>query len=110
MQAIDRIQELIQGHPVVAFVRGTVDRPMCLGSENMLNALEASGAYYLAIDIQADPELRAFLPRVSNRTTFPQLFVEGDMIGGADVVVELHAQGDLGPLCNDAVKRLRKTA
>lgn len=110
MQAIDRIHELLESNPVVAFVRGDVARPMCSGSEALLQALEQCDVFFLAVDVQADPELRAFLPRVSNRTSFPQLFVEGEFIGGADVAVELHTQGDLAPLCNDAINRLRKSA
>jgi len=95
MSAMDRINAELQAHPIVLFMKGTPQFPMCGFSSRAVDALKACGAEFHAINVLEDPEIRANLPRFSNWPTFPQLFVNGELIGGCDIVVELHESGEL---------------
>jgi monothiol glutaredoxin len=102
MSATDRIRALLKSHPVVLFMKGTPQYPMCGCSERAARALDACGQPYFAVNVQADPEIRAQLPRFSSWPTFPQLFIGGELIGGCDITDELHAQGELARMMADA--------
>ncbi|MEZ5463654.1 MAG: Grx4 family monothiol glutaredoxin [Lysobacteraceae bacterium] len=95
MTAMERIQAEISAHPVILFMKGTPQFPMCGFSSRAAAALKDCGARFHAVNVLEDPEIRANLPRYSNWPTFPQLFVNGELIGGCDIVVELHDKGDL---------------
>lgn len=102
MSATDRIRALLASHPVVLFMKGTPQYPMCGCSDRAARALDACGQPYHAVNVLADPEIRAQLPRYSNWPTFPQLFIEGELIGGCDITAELHEQGELARMLADA--------
>ena len=104
MGMTDRIRAELEAHPVVLFMKGTPQHPMCGFSDRAAQALEACGLPYHTINVLADPEIRAYLPRYSNWPTFPQLFLAGELIGGCDIVVELHQQGELQGMVADALK------
>ena len=104
MSATQRIRAQLAAHPVVLFMKGTPDYPMCGCSERAVRALEACGPSFHSINVLADPEIRAHLPRHSNWPTFPQLFIAGELIGGSDITVELHQQGELQQMVAEAVK------
>ena len=105
MQVTQRIQAEIEGHPVVLFMKGTPQFPMCGFSSRTVQALKAAGATELrTINVLEDPEVRANLPRYSNWPTFPQLFINGELIGGCDITVELAESGELARLVADAQK------
>ncbi|HPF72705.1 MAG: Grx4 family monothiol glutaredoxin [Rhodanobacteraceae bacterium] len=95
MTAMDRIQAEISAHPVILFMKGTPQFPMCGFSSRAAQALKDCGASFHSVNVLEDPEIRANLPRYSNWPTFPQLFVNGELIGGCDIIVELHDKGDL---------------
>ena len=95
MSAMDRIQAEISAHPVILFMKGTPQFPMCGFSSRAAQALKDCGASFHSVNVLEDPEIRANLPRYSNWPTFPQLFVNGELIGGCDIIVELHDKGDL---------------
>jgi len=92
---MDRIQAEISAHPVILFMKGTPQFPMCGFSSRAAQALKDCGASFHSVNVLEDPEIRANLPRYSNWPTFPQLFVNGELIGGCDIIVELHDKGDL---------------
>ncbi len=101
----DRIKAEITGHAVVLFMKGTAQFPMCGFSGGAAQALLAAGADPLhTVNVLEDPEIRANLPRYSDWPTFPQLFINGELIGGCDIVVELHESGELARLIADARK------
>lgn len=95
MQVIDRINNQLAIHPIVLFMKGTPSRPACQGSQAAVEALKACGAQFHAIDVQKDPEIRAYLPKFCNLHGLPQLFLMGESIGSADIVVDLWRQGEL---------------
>ena len=105
MSVVDRIKNEVESHPVVLFMKGTPQFPMCGFSSRTVQALKAAGAEELhTINVLEDPEVRANLPRYSNWPTFPQLFINGELIGGCDITVELSESGELARIVADAQK------
>src|SRR6059058_4874864 len=92
----DTIQQVIEHEPVALFMKGTPQFVMCGNSDRALRALREAGAPVTAVDILPDPSIRQELSAVSGWPTIPQVFVSGEMIGGADIVEELAADGELG--------------
>jgi len=90
-----RISETIEHEPVVAFIKGTHEQVMCGNSDRALSALRSVGASFAAVDILPDPAIRQELSALSNWPTIPQVFVGGELVGGADIVEELAASGGL---------------
>jgi monothiol glutaredoxin len=91
----DRIKEIIEGEPVVAFVKGAHDRVMCGNSQRAMDALRSVGATFAAVDVLPDPRIRDELSALTNWPTIPQVFVGGELIGGADITEEMAATGEL---------------
>lgn len=91
----DAIREAIDENPVILFMKGTPEQPMCGFSARTAAALQALGAPFAAVDILPDPRIRQELSALSNWPTIPQLFVRGELIGGADIVAEMYESGEL---------------
>jgi monothiol glutaredoxin len=91
----ERIQETIEREPVVAFIKGTHEQVHCGNSDRALQALRGVGASFATVDVLPDPAIRQELSALSNWPTIPQVFVGGELIGGADIVQELAASGEL---------------
>jgi monothiol glutaredoxin len=91
----ETIQQVIQNEPVALFMKGTPQFVMCGNSERALRALREAGAPVTAVDILPDPRIRQELSELSGWPTIPQVFVRGELIGGADIVEELAASGEL---------------
>jgi monothiol glutaredoxin len=103
MSVIDRIKETVESKPIVLFMKGTPQFPMCGFSSRTVQALKAAGVENMAtVNVLEDPEVRANLPRFSNWPTFPQLFIKGELIGGCDIVTELYESGELTRLVAEA--------
>jgi len=91
----ERIRETIEREPVIAFIKGTHQQAYCGNSERAMQALRGVGAPFAAVDVLPDPAIRQELSALSNWPTIPQVFVGGELIGGADIVQELAASGEL---------------
>jgi monothiol glutaredoxin len=91
----DQIQNVISTEDVAFFMKGTPYLVMCGNSMRALEALRAAGAPVTAVDVLPDPRIRQELSAISGWPTIPQVFVRGDLIGGADIVEELAASGEL---------------
>ena len=105
MSVMDRIKSEVESHPIVLFMKGTAQFPMCGFSSRTVQALKAAGATGLrTINVLEDPEIRANLPRYSNWPTFPQLFINGELIGGCDITLELFESGELARIVAEAGK------
>ncbi len=104
MPVMERIQAEVDGHPIVLFMKGTPEFPMCGFSSRAAQALQQAGAEHLhTVNVLEDPEIRANLPRFSNWPTFPQLFIHGELIGGCDITLELHEAGELTRIVAEAL-------
>jgi len=91
----DKIQEVIDSSDVALFMKGTPDAIMCGNSERALGALRRAGAPITAVDILVDAQIREDLSAISGWPTIPQVFVKGELVGGADIVEELERSGEL---------------
>jgi monothiol glutaredoxin len=91
----EKIKETIETEPVVLFMKGTPERVFCGNSARALDALRAVGAPVAAVDVLPDPSIRQELSALSNWPTIPQVFVGGELVGGADIVQELAETGEL---------------
>ena len=99
----DQIKEIIETEPVALFMKGTPAFVACGNSQRALGALRAAGAPVTAVDILPDPRFRQELSALSGWPTIPQVFVKGELIGGADIVEELAANGELERKLADAL-------
>jgi monothiol glutaredoxin len=90
-----RIQDVIQNEPVALFMKGTPQLIMCGNSDRALRALREAGAPVTGVDVLAAPAIRQELSEISGWPTIPQVFVKGELIGGADITEELAASGEL---------------
>jgi monothiol glutaredoxin len=91
----ERIREIVEGEPVALFMKGTPEMVMCGNSLRALEALRRAGAPVTAVDVLPDPAIRQELSALSGWPTIPQVFVRGELIGGADITEELEAAGEL---------------
>jgi monothiol glutaredoxin len=91
----DAIGEAIRDHEVILFMKGTPERPMCGFSARTVAALDALGREFAAVDVLPDPRIRQELSAISNWPTVPQLFVNGELVGGCDIVTEMYESGEL---------------
>jgi monothiol glutaredoxin len=91
----ERIKNVIETEPVALFMKGSPQFVMCGNSERALQALRGSGAPVTAVDVLPDPEIRQELSALSGWPTIPQIFIGGELVGGADIVEELAASGEL---------------
>src|SRR3954469_7183129 len=91
----DAIAEAIRENRVILFMKGTPEQPMCGFSARTSAAVQALGAPFAAVDILPDPRIRQELSALSGWPTIPQLFVDGELVGGADIVAEMYESGEL---------------
>jgi len=91
----DAIQQAIDENPVILFMKGTPEQPMCGFSARTAGALQSLGTPFAAVDILPDPRIRQELSALSNWPTIPQLFVNGELVGGCDIVTEMYETGEL---------------
>ena len=108
-QLSDQIKTIIETEPVSLFMKGTPQLVMCGNSDRALRALRAAGAPVTAVDVLPDPQIRQELSALSGWPTIPQVFIKGELIGGADIVEELHASGELERKLDEALGTERAT-
>jgi len=99
----DRIKQVIENEPVALFMKGTPQFVMCGNSDRALRALREAGAPVAAVDVLPDPAIREELQQLSGWPTIPQVFVKGELIGGADIAQELAESGELEQKLREAL-------
>jgi len=102
MDVAEKIKAELSSGPVVLFMKGTPDFPQCGFSAQAVAALRACGAQFRSVNIFDDPELREALKRHSNWPTYPQLYVNGELIGGCDIALQMYRSGELKRLLEEA--------
>lgn len=105
MDILDSIKEQIENNPVILYMKGSPNQPQCGFSARTTQALMACGERFAYVDILSNPEIREHLPAYANWPTFPQLWVDGELVGGCDIVTEMHEAGELQPLVKDAASK-----
>jgi monothiol glutaredoxin len=102
MDVVERIKSELGSSPVVLFMKGTPDFPQCGFSAQTVAALRAVGADFKHINIFEEPEMREALKRFSNWPTYPQLYVNGELLGGCDIALEKYRNGELKKVLSQA--------
>ena len=95
MEVLERIRQQVEGHPVLIYMKGTPQFPMCGFSSRAAEALRATGVEFAYVNILQDPEVLENLPKFADWPTFPQIYVDGELIGGCDITLEMHESGEL---------------
>ena len=101
MDIIDTIKEQIESNPILLYMKGSPNQPQCGFSARTVQALIQCGERFAYVDILSNPEIRANLPKYANWPTFPQLWVDGELIGGCDIVAEMAESGELQTLIKE---------
>lgn len=102
MEPIERIKQQVESNPVLLYMKGTPDFPQCGFSGRAVNILEQCGVEFAYVNVFADPEIRENLKIYSQWPTFPQLFINGELVGGSDIMLELFQSGELQKLLDAA--------
>ena len=101
MDTIDTIKQQISENNVILYMKGSPNAPQCGFSQRTAQAVMACGQRFAYVDILSNPDIRAELPKYANWPTFPQLWVKGELIGGCDIVTDMHAKGELKTLLDE---------
>ncbi len=102
MSVQEKIKQQINSDKVVLYMKGTPNSPMCGFSAQAIKILGATGVKYSTFDVLADDEVRQGIKQYSNWPTFPQLYVNGELVGGCDIMVEMYRKGELQTLIDKA--------
>lgn len=103
MDIMETIREQIENNPIILYMKGSPNQPQCGFSAQTVQALMACGQRFAYVDVLSNPDIRANLPKYANWPTFPQLWVKGELIGGCDIVSQMHQSGELKQLIEEAV-------
>ncbi len=101
METLDTIKEQIENNPILIYMKGSPNQPQCGFSARTVQALMSCGKRFAYVDILSNPDIRATLPGFANWPTFPQLWVKGELIGGCDIITEMHESGELKTLIDE---------
>ena len=102
----ETIKSQIDENEILLYMKGSPEQPQCGFSAQVTQILMSCGKRFAYVDVLSNPEIRQNLPSVSNWPTFPQLFVEGELVGGCDIITEMHEKGELKPLLDAAAEEL----
>jgi monothiol glutaredoxin len=102
MDIIETIKEQIESNDILLYMKGSPNQPQCGFSARTVQALMACGERFAYVDILSNPDIRSNLPKYANWPTFPQLWVQGELIGGCDIVTEMFENGELQILVKEA--------
>lgn len=107
MDILVTIKEQISGNPILLYMKGSPNAPQCGFSAQTVQCLMACNERFAYVNILENPEIRAKLPEYANWPTFPQLWVDGELVGGCDIVTAMYQSGELQPLVKEAAERAR---
>ena len=101
-EVLDSIKQQISENPIILYMKGSPQAPQCGFSAQTVQCMVACGQRFAYVDILSNPEIRSTLPGYANWPTFPQLFIDGELVGGCDIVTEMHEKGELQPMIEKA--------
>ena len=103
MDTLEKIKRQIADNPILLYMKGNPKMPQCGFSAKAVQCIEACGVDFAYVDILSNPEIRQTLPQYADWPTFPQLYIEGELIGGSDIIAEMYEQGELEQLLREAI-------
>ncbi|GHB07498.1 Grx4 family monothiol glutaredoxin [Salinicola rhizosphaerae] len=101
---LETIKQQIGENAILLYMKGTPQLPQCGFSAQAVQALMACGERFAFVNILDNPDIRAELPKYASWPTFPQLWINGELVGGCDIIVEMYQNGELEPMIKDAAK------
>ncbi|GMQ96786.1 MAG: Grx4 family monothiol glutaredoxin [Gammaproteobacteria bacterium] len=110
MDVMERIDHQVRNNPVVIYMKGSPQFPSCGFSSRAAQALTETGIEFAYVNILTDSEVFENLPRYANWPTFPQIYIDGELIGGCDITLELHAKGELKNMVEAAINKAEQSA
>ncbi len=102
MDVLERIKKQVEENPVILYMKGTPDMPMCGFSSRAAEALKSCGKEFAYVNVLMDQEIFQNLPRFADWPTFPQLYINGELVGGCDITLELKESGELQKMVDEA--------
>lgn len=102
MDVLQRIDQQVKQNPILIYMKGTPQMPQCGFSSRAAQALQACGVEFAYVNVLTDPEIFQNLPRYANWPTFPQIYINGELIGGCDITLELFQKGELQKMTQEA--------
>ena len=105
MDVLERIKNQVETHPVIIYMKGTPQLPQCGFSSRTVEALKSLEVEFAFVNVLTDPEIFQNFARYADWPTFPQVYVDGELIGGCDITLEMHESGDLAKLANAALTK-----
>ena len=109
MDVLDRIKQQVESNPIVIYMKGTPQFPMCGFSSRAAQAMAATGVPFAYVNILEDPEIFENLPRFADWPTFPQIYINGELVGGCDITLELYQSGELHKMMAAAAGKGKNT-
>lgn len=109
MDPLERIKEMVTQQPVFIFMKGTPQFPQCGFSGRTVQALQACGEEFGFCNVYEDREAYENLPKYANWPTFPQVYINGELIGGCDIAIEMYQKGDLQKMIKEAVSKHKES-
>lgn len=110
MSALERIDQAVKSNPIIIFMKGTPQMPQCGFSSRAAQALMACGEPFAYVNVLQDPEIFQDLPQYANWPTFPQVYINGELIGGCDITLEMYQNGELQKMVKEAVQKAASTS
>jgi monothiol glutaredoxin len=110
MDVLERIDQQVKNNPVVIYMKGTPQMPQCGFSMRASQALSESGVPFAYVNVLQDPEIFENLPRYADWPTFPQIYIDGELVGGCDITLELQASGELKSMMESAAAKAAQSA
>ena len=107
METIEKIKQQIAENPILLYMKGSPKLPSCGFSSQASQALMSCGKPFAFVDILQNPDIRAELPAYAQWPTFPQLWVDGELVGGCDIILEMFQQGELQPLIEETADKYK---
>ena len=104
MDIMDTLREQVASNPIILYMKGSPQAPQCGFSAQTVQALMACGQPFAYVDVLSHPDVRANLPKLGDWPTVPQLWVQGELVGGCDIVTEMYSSGELKPLVEAAAQ------
>lgn len=105
METVDKIKQQIEENPILLYMKGSPKLPSCGFSSQASQVLMQCGEPFAYVDILQNPDIRAELPKYADWPTFPQLWVDGELVGGCDIIMEMFQQGELKPLIKETAEK-----
>lgn len=105
MDVLERIDQQVKNNPVVIYMKGTPQMPQCGFSMRAAQALGSTGVPFAYVNVLQDPEIFENLPRYADWPTFPQIYIDGELVGGCDITLEMQSSGELKTMMEEAAAK-----